>query len=126
MPSKFLQVAKPESDLRNVQQSSVSIVAVGDPVGWAEKGNPMPTEDMAFVAFPDVSEAILSLYNPKVVVSPALATAFDCIELALLLHNIGFKGAYWAVARDLPKPDLIEREVAQMCPRLDFRIVNAN
>lgn len=108
------------------QISSVSILAVGEPGEWTQQGNPLPSGGMAFISFNDVSEAMLAHYNPSVVFSPVLAAKFDCIELALLLHNLGFSGAYRAMAKDLPKPELIEREVSQMCPRLDFSIVIAN
>lgn len=105
------------------QNSSVSILAVGNPGAWERQGNVLPSGGMAFVTFEEVTEAMLSHYNPTVVFSPVLAPTFDCIDLAMLLHNIGYTGAYRAMAQDIPKPDLIEREVSQMCPRLDFGIL---
>lgn len=112
--------------LKNEQVTTVLVLAVGDPDEWVEQGNPLPTGGMAFLSFNEVSEAMLTHYNPSVVFSPVVAPNFDCIDLAILLHNIGFSGSYRAMAKDLPKPELIEREVSHICPRLDFSIVVAN
>lgn len=98
-------------------------LAVGDKAEWALEGHVMPQAGMAFVAFLDIDEDTLAALSPSVVYSPLLAKTFDCIELALLLSKIGFSGQYRALARDLPKPAVIEREVRQLCPALDFRII---
>ena len=101
----------------------VKIIAVGEPTEWTKKRNPLPSENVAFVSFQDITDITLDHLAPSIIYSPVLAQRFDCIELAVLLHNLGFKGEYRAVARDLPKPDLIVREVRQICPRLSFQIV---
>lgn len=105
------------------QTSNISAIAVGDPNTWSEKGNQLPTENIAFIAFEDVTEEFFERVKPKAVFSPVLASGFDCIELAVTLHNIGFSGSYRALGSNLPKPELIEREVTQICPRIDFAIL---
>ena len=72
--------------------------------------------------FHQITEDVIRQVGPETVMSPVLARDFDCIELATHLHNLGFEGNYHAVAKNLPKPKLIEREVAQLCPRLNFKI----
>lgn len=109
--------------VKEEQLASVSVLAVGDPDEWLRHGNPFPTEEMAFISFAEISENILTQYNPTVVFSPVLASNFDCIDLAILLQQVGYTGSYRAMAKDLPKPELIEREVAHICPRIDFSIV---
>ncbi len=103
--------------------SAVNVLAVGDPDEWQRNEGLMPTEGVAFLSFDEVTEAMMHVFAPPTVYSPAVSSAFDCIELALLLRHLGFSGAYRAVARDLPNPQLIEREVAQMCPQIDFKMV---
>jgi hypothetical protein len=105
------------------QTSNISTVAVGDPNTWFAQGNQLPTENIAFIAFEDVTEEFFERVKPKAVFSPVLASGFDCIELAVTLRNIGFSGSYRALSSNLPKPELIEREVSQMCPRIDFAIL---
>lgn len=106
------------------ENSFGKIIAIGELDEWTEDGNALPsTPDIAFLAFDDVDEAGLMLHAPDMVYSPVLARDFDCIELATLLHNVGFTGTYRAVGNGLPKPELIEREVRQMCPRIKFEIV---
>lgn len=112
-----------QKSVKEEQFASVSVLAVGDPDEWLRNENPFPDEGMAFLSFADISESILTQYNPTVVFSPVLASNFDCIDLAILLQQVGYTGSYRAMAKDLPKPDLIEREVAHICPRIDFSIV---
>ncbi len=121
---------KPASDSRhfeivgvNEPSSDLKAVAVGDTDEWMREGNFVPREGMAFLAFHDVDEETLSALRPAIVFSPLLANTFDCIELALLLSKLGYGGKYRAVSENVPKPEVIEREVRQLCPKLDFRIV---
>ena len=100
----------------------VPVMAVGDPNEWIRQGHALPKDNIAFISFEDVTEATVEHYSPSIIYSPVLAHAFDCIELALLLRNIGYDGAYRAIAQDLSKPELIEREVSTMCPQLEFKI----
>lgn len=111
---------------RNDLVSTASVLAVGEPDQWKQQGNAFPSSGVTFVAFHEVTESTLNEINPSMVYSPVLAPTFDCIELALLLHNLGYTGAYRAMAKDLPRPALIEREVKQICPRVDFRIMMVN
>lgn len=104
--------------------SFVKILAIGDPDEWCQQGNPLPVGgQISFLAFQDLSEATLSHLQPSVIYSPVLARNFDCIEMAMLLEAIGFEGVYRAFSTDLPKPDVIEREVRQFCKRFTFEIV---
>jgi hypothetical protein len=99
------------------------LLAVGDPEEWRKQGNVLPVTRMAFVAFHDMSQEMLDTLRPSIIFSPLLARSFDCIELAMLLQKLGYSGEYRAVASDIPNPDLIEREVRQLCPQINFRIV---
>ena len=102
---------------------TVKALAVGDSSEWTQDGNLTLRESVAFIAFEDIDEEALEELEPAIILSPVLAKSFDCIELALLLAKLGFTGEYRALARDLPKPEVIEREVRQLCPTLKFRIV---
>ncbi len=99
-----------------------TILAVGDREEWLRQGHNLPRENLAFVAFEDLTEATLEKYAPTTIISPVLTQGFDCIELTLLLRNLGYRGVYRALAHDMPKPALIEREVMQLYPDLNFKI----
>jgi hypothetical protein len=103
-------------------EHSVKVLAVGELEDWRGQGNSFPSGGLAFIAFHQVTQENLEHFDPEMVCSPVLARSFDCIELAVLLHNLSYTGMYTAYGNDLPKPDLIEREVRQLCPRLDFRM----
>lgn len=100
----------------------VKFVAVGDPVEWQDQGNLLPRSNVAYVGFHEVTEEMLSFLQPAEVFSPVLAKSFDCIELALHLHNLGYTGRYSAFTRGLPNVPMVEREVQQLCPRIKFQI----
>lgn len=104
------------------QGANVTVLAVGDLQEWRRTGHALPDEKLAFVAFEDITEETLQHYSPSIILSPVLATGFDCTDLILLLRNLSYKGLYRAIAQDMPKPALIEREVAQLYPGLDFKI----
>ena len=122
----FLMKEGPVESVDRDHSNSVKVLAVGEPEDWLRQGKALPTGSLAFVAYHEVSAETLGQHQPEVVYSPVLARSFDCIELAMLLHNLGFGGTYNAYASDLPKPELVEREVRQICPRLLFRIVTDN
>ena len=116
-----------EPGLELGQRKPVSILAVGDPEEWVEQGNQPPRDGgLAFVSFEQLSEALLEHLSPSVVCSPVLARAFDCIDLAAVLNNFGLAGSYRAVSKEVPNPKVIEREVKQLFPRLDFQILAEN
>ena len=106
------------------QSTTATAVAIGDVAEWRDRGHPLPEGgEIRFMEFHDISESALEQLSPRVIYSPVLARNFDCIELAILLETLGYQGVYRAVAKDLPKPSLIEREVRQLCRRLKFELV---
>ena len=116
--------AKMEISARLEHGSLGRIVAVGDVEEWENQGNSLPVSgDITFMAFEDLDESSLAIHQPEVIYSPVLARNFDCIEMAMLLQNLGFSGTYRAVGQGLPKPELIEREVRQITRWLKFEIV---
>lgn len=103
----------------------VRALAVGEPHEWQRQGHTLPKEGLAFIAFHEVTQTTLDYLSPGTVFSPVLAKSFDCIDLALELNRLGFSGEYRAMARNLPNPGVIEREVRQLCPQLDFKLIES-
>ena len=111
--------------LPSAYRESTRILAVGSPDAWQRDMGQLPRHgSVAFVSFQDVTGALLEDLQPEAVVSPALARDFDCIDLAMLLSSLDFEGCYKATAFGLPKPKLVEAEIAQLFPRLDFEIIS--
>mgnify|MGYP007073179289 FL=1 len=109
----------------NEGREAATILAVGSPDVWKDGGGRLSRHgSVAYVAFHEVNAALLNNLRPETVVSPALARDFDCIDLAMLLSALRFSGSYKATAFGLPRPKLIEAEIAQLCPRLDFEIIS--
>ena len=100
------------------------VLAVGSKREWLLKYSNLPSSGpVIFVAFSDVSQELIERVQPEMIISPALASDFDCIDLALALQAMRFAGAYRATALDLPKPEMVEAEIKQLCPMLDFRFI---
>jgi len=111
----------------NEQRRPVSVLAVGDPDEWSQQGHQPPRDGgLAFVSYDELSEATIEQYCPTIICSPVLARAFDCVDLAALLNNLDYSGPYRAVSKDLPRPEVIVREVKQLFPGLDFGILTTN
>lgn len=101
-----------------------NVLAVGDVEEWRRRGNTLPMgSQLAFVEICDISAELIESLRPEMVVSPLLARGFDCIDLAQALHASGFRGRYRAMARNLPDPEMIRREIRNLCPGLDFDIL---
>ncbi|MEO0915824.1 MAG: hypothetical protein AAFY31_02410 [Pseudomonadota bacterium] len=105
------------------RNSYVRALAVGDPQEWKQRGYALPREGIVFLSFSDVTQETMDHLRPGLVVSPVLSNTFDCVDLAVQLYRVGFSGEYRAISTGLPKPEVIEREVRQMCTQLDFRII---
>ena len=111
-------------EARTGNSTYVKVLAIGHLDEWCGNGKPLPAGDqVSFLSFEELNAESLAQYLPSVIYSPVLAHGFDCIEVALLLRDLGFVGAYRACAIGLPKPEVIEREVRQLCRTFTFEIV---
>ncbi|QMU57607.1 MAG: hypothetical protein GKR98_04960 [Boseongicola sp.] len=109
----------------NSDGQGITILAVGNSDEWTKLGHKLPSDDsIHFASIEQIDMDFLKQYEPSVVVSPALALGFDCIDLALALHKAKYKGQYRAVSRDLPNPKMVEAEISHLCPGLDFTILS--
>lgn len=67
-----------------------------------------------------VGAELLETLKPDIIISPLISRSFDCIDLAQILGGLGYRGIYRAVTTALPAPDLIRREISNLCPGLKF------
>jgi len=120
--AKFQTVAR-----RGTCDETISVLAVGDTDEWLRPNRSIPNDDaIAFASFQEITPELLDRLSPSCVLSPALSHRFDCIELAQVLSQYGYRGRYRAISAELPRPELVEREVAQLCPTLNFAILVKN
>jgi hypothetical protein len=114
------------TDLKAGDLGNLRILAVGSLAEWQRKIDvPRESDSLHFVEFSDLNQELLDNYSPDVVVSPALGWDFDCIDMALKLEAIGYSGPYRAIAQDIPKPELIQSEIKQLCPKIDFGLLKS-
>ena len=107
-------------------EERVTVLAVGNLDEWRRRGRGIPSDGrIAFVAFGDLDGDLLTQLSPGIVLSPVLAHEFDCIDLSQLLHSMEFQGPYRAISQDIPKPDMVVREIRQLCPGLEFDILES-
>lgn len=76
-----------------------------------------------FVDFAELTTEMMELHRPDVVLSPLMSSGFDCVELAYRLVDSGFGGRYRAFAEDIPRPEMVKREIRRSFPGLDFDVL---
>lgn len=100
-------------------------------VGWSIPERPAravhpfrasPTS-ITHVGFGAVDAALLSRTGAELVVSPVTAPDFDCSDLVRRLCRMGYRGRYRAIAILPYDVGLIEAEMREICPHIDFAIV---
>ncbi|MCU0907893.1 MAG: hypothetical protein MUF73_10690 [Rhodobacteraceae bacterium] len=58
-----------------------------------------------------------------IVLSPMVGDTFDCLDVAVHLHESGFRGRLHVMAPALPDPAILRREVASLCPGIRVDVV---
>lgn len=102
---------------------NLKVIAVGDLELWREVYNSVPFHrDVHFTDLDALVAVDLDRFRPDLIVSPIVTPRFDCLDVAYALHRHGFSGPFRALSRGLPNPGMIEREVSQLCPGLNFEI----
>ncbi|MBD3678101.1 MAG: hypothetical protein HUJ27_06815 [Rhodobacteraceae bacterium] len=79
--------------------------------------------EVTFAHFSTITSGLLDDVSPDIVISPMLEARFDCLDLASVLHQNGFRGVYSPVLSQTPKPTLILAELLAQCPGLDIHLI---
>ena len=102
----------------------VPFLVVGDLRRWERLGLKIPSiAGFIFIDFEDVTPEKVADIAPRVVLSPLLCRNFDALEIARRLNDMGYTGQYTVVVKDIPNPSVIEHDVRQVAPSLDFSIL---
>ncbi|MEL6643642.1 MAG: hypothetical protein AAFQ79_06880 [Pseudomonadota bacterium] len=100
-------------------------MAVGNVEQWQRAGHTLPaSSDLYFCAFEQLDQTFIDLFEPAVVLTPVVSMNFDCADVALRLYDADYPGSVRALGRDLPRPEIVEREIRALCPALDFAILD--
>lgn len=100
------------------------VLALGDVGLWRRVGSGVPESDeMCLSDIDQLTAGTLAKINPDLVLSPVVTARFDCLDVAHVLIALGYSRSYRAVARSLPNPLIVTREVKSSCPDLDFDIL---
>ena len=101
------------------------IIVVGDAAHLSVLKQHFPEQTSVFFAkFSDLSREILRAISPEVVVGPLFCDGFDCFDLARLLTESEFTGAFRVFGECLPRPQMVSREIKQSFPSLDTAVVS--
>ncbi len=97
------------------------VVIIGDalPGAWRHDD----ARDPVFVAFDQIRSESFTALRPDLILTPLMDEGFDCFDVAIALRETGYRGRLRAVVRFLPDPALVRREIAAICPGLDFDII---
>lgn len=106
------------------ETAAATILAVGDVVADYADALRFPEGDkICHVGFADVTPEKLIALLPVMVVSPLVANGFDCLDLALRLQMIGYRGKFRVLAPDVTRPAMIRSEITAQAPDLDVEIL---
>jgi hypothetical protein len=109
---------------RKEQDGLPVALTIGDTKTWLEQGKVIAAEHrVIYLDFNEVTPEMVLAIGPAVVMSPMLSNSFDCIDLACILQDAGFKGKYRALSRAIPNPKLVRREINDICPGLYFDLI---
>jgi hypothetical protein len=78
--------------------------------------------NLTVVHWESITQDLLGLVVPEVIISPLLSARFDILDLARLLNSLGYRGALRAYSAPLPNAKVIHSEVKAEFPNLDFAI----
>lgn len=70
-----------------------------------------------------LSRQMLDSVLPDAIVGPLITAAWDIVDLAIVLEDLGFTGDLFALTRPLPRAELVVREVGAVCPRLTVHLL---
>ncbi|MBW6417188.1 hypothetical protein [Celeribacter sp. PS-C1] len=101
------------------------ILMVGEPQRMQTLKRHFPQDTgLFFIEFCDLTPEILHSINPGSVVAPVISAHFDCLDLAALLQDADYKGAFRAITKGLPRPEIVRNEVRSQFPDLDFDMLS--
>lgn len=70
-----------------------------------------------------LTRQMLETVQPDAIVGPLITSAWDVVDLAIVLEDLGFAGDLYALTRPLPRAELVVREVGAVCPRLTVHLL---
>ncbi len=101
------------------------ILVIGEVSRWDSQGRQVPqSPGIHCIDIHDLTTNIIELIEPMAVFSPLLCSSFDCLDVAVILQAVGYKGRYRVIGEGLHYPQLIRAEIKESCPDIDFDIVN--
>lgn len=103
------------------------ILAVGEVGHWRSSGRDLPFDSqIVFADFHDVTAELIASLEPEFILSPLVSGTFDCLDLAQVLHEIGFLGRFRILVPHLPNPRIITAEIKSLCPQLDLMLISSD
>ncbi|MEX5728945.1 hypothetical protein Ga0609869_002298 [Rhodovulum iodosum] len=89
-----------------------------EPAEVAVQRAPLPGLRLETLPYALIHAALARAPWADFVASPLVSEHFDALDLACQLDLAGFTGKYIVLTPPLPRPGIIHREIAQLCPRL--------
>jgi hypothetical protein len=102
----------------------ITVLAIGDMANWRATGRDLPWDSqITFADFSQIDRRMIDSVRPDVVISPLLCKTFDCLDLATVLCQAGFRGRFRIMTQRLPDPTVVLSEARAICPLMDIDVV---
>lgn len=76
--------------------------------------------------FEELSPALIAQHDPDLVLAPLIAPRFDAVELAERLAACRYMGDFLIVTRNVPRPDIIRRELRGAVDPIRVEIISTD
>jgi hypothetical protein len=100
----------------------LTVLVVGEPA-LASSAVLGPGSPVAFAQLQDVGAELIDTLRPDIILTPLLSASFDCIDLAIILSALNYRGSFRVLCPLIPSPELIRREIRALCPELEFELI---
>lgn len=84
-----------------------------------------PVAPVTHLSMASLDPHVLDTLAPDFIIAPLFNGHMDCMEISETLHGFGYQGCFLFVSENLPNPAMIETEIRQHIPQLDFHILPA-
>jgi len=120
-----MSFSRPHLSLNTAVMTRPCVLAIGfQPEDLPQWPGQTPTAEMRFVPLHQLGDNLADAAGVDCVVCPLVTARFDALEVAAELSRARFHGTLVLVMPRVPRPQIIVRELKQICPGLSVELVH--
>lgn len=113
------------SDSNTPVPNSPHTLVVGDLDSWALQDKPLPVlEGFEFADINSITPSFIRQFAPDLILSTLVTRDYDVVEIARILANMEYQGAYRVLVNNIPDTSMILEEIRSVSKNLDFDVID--